>query len=347
MKRLTRILVTLMLACTLIPATPVFAGGEYYKGFSWDEIQRFFRGGGNINWALSCTRPAEYTISVVSSVDITVKDGLELSGFYNELPDSLFAINSDNVTFSSVHKMTFKAGQDNYIFATANGAITYVKANNVTIDGFNVLYGRTKGKYAGAIYVEGDNCTIKNCIFNNCDSSYCGGAIYVYGDGCKIKDCTFNNCSSEYGGAIYLEGYGADITGCTFNGCHASNDGGAIYADDDAEIKGCHFTDNTANDCGGSIISGNGPGRVLVKGCDFKGGSCGDVGIWVDCWNDAEIEECTPGDSSKYYKPAKIDSSSNVSSILSEGNIWIIGGVAVVAIAAIVLIVLKRRKKTA
>lgn len=58
-----------------------------------------------------------------------------------------------------------------------------------------------------------------------------GGAIQSDGDGqdFTIRNCVFENCHAESGGAIDLEKYPHVIEGCTFRGNTAANNGGAIF----------------------------------------------------------------------------------------------------------------------
>ena len=124
-----------------------------------------------------------------------------------------------------------------------------------------------KGSSGGALMVHGHNCTVSDCIFDNCTASGSGGAICSR-DGVyfEVYNSTFKNCSaSSSGGAIvllapnggYNSGY-ATIDECNFEECSSSN-GGAVYsASTQPTISNSNFTACGSAENGGAIFnSGN------------------------------------------------------------------------------------------
>ena len=119
----------------------------------------------------------------------------------------------------------------------------------------------------GAVSIYTTNFTIDDCKFITCKSNvklsgenFGGGAIFVSFTGIKsfydgsIKNCNFENCeTTSQGGAVNIKinqpkRHSVVVDGCKFNNNKAANFGGAIYsiARDLFTIQNCEFTNNEA-----------------------------------------------------------------------------------------------------
>ncbi len=135
---------------------------------------------------------------------------------------------------------------------TLNGnnqaSIFYVDSENVTIKNITFINGYYTSDGGGAIYWEGNNGYLLNCIFMN-NSANEGGAIYVDGAyNLIIANSKFIENNATNGGAIYwLGGYGL-ITGNSFDMNSAVEDSGAVYFRSiNGVIKDSNFTNNRAH----------------------------------------------------------------------------------------------------
>jgi len=102
--------------------------------------------------------------------------------------------------------------------------------NGALIEGFTI-----QNFSSSAVYVAGENCTVRNNkILNN--EAEKGGGIYVSSEAnsCKIYGNTIeNNQASDNGGGIYVSAFnsGTSIYENTIQYNHANNKGGGIYID--------------------------------------------------------------------------------------------------------------------
>lgn len=209
----------------------------------------------------------------------------------------------------------------------------YIDAKNVELcfDKIHICGNNTAKaiSYGQGIYVNKENCTIKNGIFEDCYVDGDGGAIYVYEEYCTIEHCFFEDCSASVdGGAICIDDDNCTINKCTFKNCKVDDDGGAIYM--------CY------NDSDG-----------LVVDCSFSGCDSGDCGKNICGWNDIIAVQPDPFDKDEtYYCDCELLTheeyeekyGSLVGSTLSKGNTWILAGIGVVAIVAIAVVVAKKKK---
>ncbi|MFV0306044.1 MAG: T9SS type A sorting domain-containing protein [Moheibacter sp.] len=92
----------------------------------------------------------------------------------------------------------------------------------------STFVGNTATLYGGAMWIDGNNTEINNCIFESNQSDISGGAIYAWEE-LIINNCIFdNNQSKDLGGAIYNSTFAA-ITNSKFMNNSTQGDGGAIY----------------------------------------------------------------------------------------------------------------------
>ncbi len=144
-----------------------------------------------------------------------------------------------------------------------------------------------------------------------------GGAISVDGKNSVIEghNCKISNCHAEYGGAISVAGHDCTISGITFSDNKADNNGGTdlyVYWGD-CHVNDCTFNSSSPN----AYITAN----TYFSGCNITKEMCTEDVHQVFIYN-------TTG------------------SVLSEGNLWIVGTVMLAVLGSItVLILVKRRKK--
>jgi predicted outer membrane repeat protein len=145
--------------------------------------------------------------------------------------------------------------------------------------------------FGGAIYNEESNPILENCTFRNNESSTSGGAIFVNGGNSNLTDCMFDENTAYMGGGMCLGDGLATLTNCTFTDNRASN-GGGLYSDfhNRLTLKGCTFIGNRADGYGGAIENSgawyNDPNSVtLIKDCVFTANSASTGGGVHNGWN--------------------------------------------------------------
>lgn len=144
----------------------------------------------------------------------------------------------------------------------------------VVIDGFKFEKSKKSSIYTLALSIYDMDISIRNCTFEDINSSSAGAAYYgQYTSGVEISlsfdNCTFNNNTSpSNGGAIYLTAISVNtqvdvaISNSTFTNNFAGTSAGAIYshASNSAvcniDITGSNFTDN--GESNGSITPSGG-----------------------------------------------------------------------------------------
>lgn len=96
--------------------------------------------------------------------------------------------------------------------------------------------------------------TVRDCVFENNDSSW-GGGVYVADRGPTFTGCQFiNNVATQEGGGLFLYISDAPVVGCTFIGNEAPLGGGLTNRWlVSSPVTECLFTENSA-DSGGAIF---------------------------------------------------------------------------------------------
>lgn len=134
---------------------------------------------------------------------------------------------------------------------------------------------------------ESDLCVIDGFTFVN-GSGYSdglpnlglqGGAIFLEGADPLIIDCVFESNDADYGGAVFSGPFSSPkIYYCVFSDNHADDYGGAVYTlQATPEFRTCEFYDNTAALNGGAISTKT-ESAVVVSSCDFIGNSASEGG---------------------------------------------------------------------
>ncbi|WP_369019377.1 right-handed parallel beta-helix repeat-containing protein [Thermatribacter velox] len=166
------------------------------------------------------------------------KDTLEVSpGIYYE--------NGITVPEEVILKST--GGQDATIIDGNNTSPGIILQSGATIEGFTI-----QDFSSSAVYVAGENCTIKNNrILNNQADN--GGGIYVSSE---ANNCTItanvieNNQATNYGGGIYASTCsGGDIYQNTIQYNQAGSAGGGIYLSGNISYRDNIIYKNTAPKC--------------------------------------------------------------------------------------------------
>lgn len=222
MKKIVCLLLTF--AVILCTAMPVFAADESIIR-SGNDLQRLINAaspGEELHVKVDSTKANDNTFEVLNT--ITINKPLK-------------------IYFDYVSYWTALSGHSwkwlNVPFECETGNIFRVTADNVELH-FGERIGLTGQQnntmYGEAIYIEGNNCLIDGGIIDHCGrrgwcggSDYDGGAIYVDGEGCTIQNVDFQYCTGYDGGAICVNEHNCHIINCTFEGCEAVDDGGAVY----------------------------------------------------------------------------------------------------------------------
>ena len=128
-------------------------------------------------------------IVISKNIEI-IGNGHKLNG--NNL-SAIFSVTQGNVVLNNI---TFINGHSD----TSAGAIHSSGDAALTISNCNFIDNH--GVNAGAVHLSGDS-SIDNCNFINNNATKDGGALFVEGDGCTVSNSTFtNNTAGDDGGAI-------------------------------------------------------------------------------------------------------------------------------------------------
>ena len=167
-----------------------------------------------------------YKQGIIINKKITINgNGFTINGNKQSM---IFQINSKNVILKNISFVNCSVtSTSSLIYA---GAIIWNGDNGVLNDcSFINCHSSSSTSYGGAIYWNANKGIINGCSFINCSSSSTtvsyGGAIRC--GGCTLVNCDFVNCSSSYyGGAVYCEN--SCFMNCTFDNCHSRYGGSAI-----------------------------------------------------------------------------------------------------------------------
>ena len=136
-------------------------------------------------------------------------------------------------------------------FSTINantGKVFSFNAPGITLNNVKILNSNGGNGPASALYVDASDCTINNCLFDNCQYQG-GGAVHISDQGTNTK---FNNCNftnnvgrhSNSGGAVFIEASDCEFTGCNFEEDSAAHVG-AIHVASVFNLKICLEIDGT------------------------------------------------------------------------------------------------------
>lgn len=254
-KRIGSLLMALVLALSLVPATVWAADGA-------TEVGTF----GALQAAIASDAD---TIDIVVTNDIELTQELTISGSKKDITIR----SQEGSTYKLLRSASFQASADDYkseyAFRLKAGKLTF---KNIILDG-NKDAVTAKNTF---VFVSGSNDTQltlgQGATIQNCATTSYGAAVYVstgklvMEEGSAIKDCTtsyrggaiamiYEPWSSSSTGAITFTMKGAAISGCSTTGSANYAQGGAIYAYGRVtmDIQDSTIENNTANGNGGAI----------------------------------------------------------------------------------------------
>lgn len=197
-----------------------------------------------------------------------------------------------------------------FLFLSGEDSTSVLEGVGIT-NGYVIADG-----FGGGIRCEASAPSISNCKFTNCVAGEGGGALYVNGGEMTLQDCVsagnvsfsdggacfvtnsaqfaFQGCQfmeniGEYGGAISSTSSGVlTLQGCTFTDNEGTNNGGAIRSNSELDLEGCQFTGNSG-DGGGAISCVT---HVTLTNCDLISNHADDQGGAVQSGS-TEVDSCT------------------------------------------------------
>jgi predicted outer membrane repeat protein len=146
-------------------------------------------------------------------------------------------------------------GQGHTINANKKARIFNIKSNNVVLKNINIINGNATS-HGGAIYWEGLNGTVVNCLFKDCSSPNSGGAI-LFKNTAQIENTKFTGNRAYFGGGANFDEE-CRINNCTFEGNYAKYLGGGLYTLKQTYILDSIFANNEAGDGGGIYLESTG-----------------------------------------------------------------------------------------
>ena len=252
-KRIGSLLMALVLALSLVPAT-VWAADGATKVSTFEELKQ----------AVS-----DKATDIVVTQDIELTQELTISSSKKDITIR----SQEGSTYKLLRSASFQASADDYkseyAFRLKAGKLTF---QNIILDG-NKDAVTAKNTF---VFVSGSNDTQltlgQGATIQNCATTSYGAAVYVstgklvMEEGSAIKDCTtsyrggaiamiYEPWSSSSTGAITFTMKGATISGCSTTGSANYAQGGAIYAYGRVtmDIQDSTIENNTANGNGGAI----------------------------------------------------------------------------------------------
>ena len=190
-------------------------------------------------------------------------------------------------------------------FATLSAGSKIFQLNAPGITLTNILFTNTGDAPQCAVNIQASDCTIENCVFDNCRNQN-GGAIQASqaASNTVIDNCNFTNCQaiwSSSGGAIYYQGSDLTVTDCNFD----SNSGtsGAVYSEGTTKVENCNFTGNN----GGAVYSS---GDAEISNCNFANHTGSSIVV--------DIQGCANVENSNF-------TNNNISGWTSGGALRVIG----------------------
>ena len=268
-KRIGSLLMALVLALSLVPATVWAADGATKVG-TFEQLQ-------------AAIASEADTIDIVVTNDIELTQELTISGSKKDITIR----SQEGSTYKLLRSASFQASADDYkseyAFRLKAGKLTF---QNIILDG-NKDAVTAKNTF---VFVSGSNDTQltlgRGATIQNCATTSYGAAVYVstgkvvMEKGSAIKDCTtsyrggaiamiYEPWSNYSTGAITFTMKGATISGCSTTGSANYAQGGAIFTSGRVtmDIQDSTISGNTANGNGGAIYgaSTNYSGDIVLN----------------------------------------------------------------------------------
>ena len=169
---------------------------------------------------------------------------------------------------------------NNVVEGSARGGAIYIMGERTIIEGSE--FNASSANEGGIICIQGELAVIDSSTFANSSSNVNGGAIFIHGDNATIRGSHFENVKSyrnsgeSRGGAIYVNGENTNILTSSFDACSAKTDGGAIYiADLGTTVAYSNFTHSNANTGGAIFINGI---NTTISYCNIHNNSAKSAG---------------------------------------------------------------------
>ena len=268
-KRIGSLLMALVLALSLVPATVWAADGATEVG-TFEQLQAAIASDAD-------------TIDIVVTQDIELTQELTISSSKKDITIR----SKEGSTHTLLRSASFQASADDYkseyAFRLKAGKLTF---KNIILDG-NKEAVTAKNTF---VFVSGSNDTQltlgQGAIIQNCATTSYGAAVYVstgkvvMEEGSAIKDCTtsyrggaiamiYEPWSNYSTGAITFTMKSATISGCSTTGSANYAQGGAIFTSGRVtmDIQDSTIENNTANGNGGAIYgaSTNNSGDIVLN----------------------------------------------------------------------------------
>ena len=268
-KRIGSLLMALVLALSLVPAT-VWAADGATEVSTFEQLQ-------------AAIASEADTIDIVVTNDIELTKELTISGSKKDITIR----SQEGSTHKLLRSASFQASADDYkseyAFRLKAGKLTF---QNIILDG-NKDAVTAKNTF---VFVSGSNDTQltlgQGATIQNCATTSYGAAVYVstgkvvMEKGSAIKDCTtsyrggaiamiYEPWSNYSTGAITFTMKGATISGCSTTGSANYAQGGAIFTSGRVtmDIQDSTIENNTANGNGGAIYgaSTNYSGDIVLN----------------------------------------------------------------------------------
>ena len=332
----------------------IWEGGTLYDCVTDYHGGGFYLDGSSEKTTLKMTGGRIYSCQTIDSADnchggaIYVKNG---------------TVDIDNVSFDSCYSEDY-------------GGAIYV--DNGYLNVYNSLFAANQAiDYGGAVYLAGDALIyFKDCIFSGNKVSDDGGALYINNNPSKDKankypnldnpatlfdGCTFrNNEATDKGGAIFIDDDNVALINVTIDNNRAKTAGGGIWVDSlsDITFKGkCIVNNNTCTNSSAfrNVTLQKGvASQAYVYSAGLYAGSY--IGINSDSSSDDVVISLKMSKYQMQYFHA--DSGSLVirdekeeeapmvvtASLFSNGVFWVSVGLGGVGIAAVVFVIIYRKK---
>jgi hypothetical protein len=152
--------------------------------------------------------------------------------------------------------------------------------DGVTIKSGFANEGGSDNGTGGAMYNEGGDATLRNCIFTENSAVGRGGAIMnEFGASPTLEDCTITgNAAGGDGGGIFNDTSTMTATRVTFTSNTSDSNGGGTYNDfGTVTFTSCTWRLNTATGVGGGIAAAN-FSNGAIRRCTFDRNQAGDGG---------------------------------------------------------------------
>ena len=248
-------------------------------------------------------------------------------------------------------------------YSENSGGAIYINKCAASSINNSVFYGNSCKDYGGAIYYDGSNqINIDGCMFNENIAQNDGGAVYVNADGgAVIADSVFTgNSSSKDGGGIYVNDWNVYLIDDRIEENSAGGKGGGVYVDSmyDLSLQGLMIirSNTSSSKSSADLCLQNGAAsqaRFVDGGCE-PGSE-----VWYGTGSDSKAVVCNEISSYQlqYFhtndKNQKLEDTNEVSedyviaSTFADGKLWlVIAGIAVIISAAVLAVVIGKRKKT-